>query len=122
MLLASGLDSSQLLVVLHEHLDAHKVGQSELVDLLEQALTDAEQAIVIKAYQQALEHAPTRPHPHLGRGGLVFRLDALRDRLLDVMDGRNVSVPRVARRRIIPGRWGSYWLGQPQDHDDREAS
>jgi hypothetical protein len=123
--LASGLDSAQMLAVLHEHIDAHKAGQSELVGLLEEALSDAEQAIVIKAYQHALEHAPTRPHPHLGRGGLVFRIDALRDRLLDVMDGRNVSVPRVARRQITPGRWGSYWLGQPhdQDHDhDREAS
>jgi hypothetical protein len=119
--LASGLDSEQMLGVLHEQIEAHKAAQSDLVALLETALSDGEQAIVITAYQAALEHAPTRPHPHLGRGGLVFRIDAIRDRLLDVMDGRNVSVPRVARRQIIPGRWGAYWLGQPHDRD-REAS
>jgi hypothetical protein len=119
--LASGLDSAQLLNVLHEHIDAHKTAQVELVEQLEQSLNDAEQAIVITAYQEALEHAPTRPHPHLGRGGLIFRLDTLRDRLLDVMDGRNVSVPRVARRQIIPGRWGSYWLGQQHNHDRRAS-
>ena len=42
---ASGLDSTQMLTVLHEHIDAHKAGQSELVGLLEGALSDAEQAI-----------------------------------------------------------------------------
>lgn len=119
--LASGLDNTRLLSVLHENIEAHKVAQGELVGLLEEALSDAEQAIVINAYSDALEHAPTRPHPHLGRGRLLFRLDALRDRLLDVMDGRNVSVPRVERRQITPGRWGSYWLGQQHNHD-RKAS
>lgn len=115
--LASGLNNTRLLTVLHENIEAHKAAQSDLVGRLEETLSAAEQAIVINAYQQALEHAPTRPHPHLGRGRLIFRIDAIRDRLLDVMDGRNVSVPRVERRQIMPGRWGSYWLGQQHDRD-----
>jgi hypothetical protein len=72
-------------------------------------------------YERALTHAPTRPHPHLSRGGLLFRLDALRDSVLDMMDGRHVPVPRQPRRRrLIPGRWGAYFLGQPQD-EHRDA-
>jgi hypothetical protein len=118
--LASGLDSGRMLGVLHEHLVAHQIVQAELVDALERELSDAEQSIVITAYQRALEHAPTRPHPHLGRGPLMFRLDAMRDRVLDVMDGRTSTVPRVPRHQIVPGRWGAYLLGQ--QHIDRDAS
>jgi hypothetical protein len=54
----------------------------------------------------------------------MFRLDGLRDRILDVMDGRRVPVPRLAKRHITPGRWGSYFLGQPheQSAETRDAS
>jgi hypothetical protein len=33
------------------------------------------------------------------------------------MDGRHVPVPRLPRRTIMPGRWGHYLLGHPDDTD-----
>jgi hypothetical protein len=90
----------------------------EVTDRLSAALDDDAQARLIDDYSSALEHAPTRPHPHLSHAGpftaLVFWLDRTRDKLLDTMDGRHVPVPRVPRRSHQVGRWGSYLLGQPQ--------
>lgn len=73
-------------------------------------------ATAVAAYEQHLRRAPTRPHPHAPtRGALgvaAFRLGALRDRVLDTMDGRHVPVPRPARPVREPGRWGRYLLGE----------
>ena len=69
----------------------------------------------LAAYQHALAKAPTRPHPYAPRrgvlGAVAFRLDSLRDRILNTMDGRPVPVPR--QRRPVPetGRWSQYLLG-----------
>jgi hypothetical protein len=115
--LASGLNSDRLFDSLRSLVDEHHVAEGELVDRLLVALSADGQAALIKSYESALEHAPTRPHPHLHRGGLMFRLDGLRDRILDAMDGRHVPVPRLARHHVTPGRWGSYFLGQPHDQD-----
>ena len=69
-------------------------------------------------YLEAFVKAPTRPHPHLPHhgvaGGIAFRVDAVRDHLLDTMDGRHVPLPRQAREPRTSGRWSSYLLGQMQ--------
>jgi hypothetical protein len=115
--LASGLNSERLFDSLRSLVDEHHVAEGELVDRLVEALSADGQAALIASYESALEHAPTRPHPHLHRGVLMFRLDGLRDRILDAMDGRHVPVPRLTRHHVTPGRWGSYFLGQPHDQD-----
>jgi hypothetical protein len=118
--LASGLSSDRLATSLRSLVDEHHRAESDLVDRLVEVLSPAEQATLADSYESALEHAPTRPHPHLSGGGLMFRIDSLRDRILDAMDGRHVPVPRLTRDHIIPGRWGSYFLGQPH-HDSRDT-
>jgi hypothetical protein len=118
--LASGLNADRMIDNLRELVDEHVKAQAQLVERLVQTLDDAARTELIAAYETALAHAPTRPHPHLHRGGLMFRLDALRDRVLDAMDGRHAPVPRFAKDRIVPGRWGSYLLGQPHDPDRSE--
>jgi hypothetical protein len=120
--LASGLNSDRLFTSLRTLVDEHHIAQNQLVDRLVDTLSEAEQSELIRSYESALEHAPTRPHPHLSRGGLMFRLDSLRDRILDAMDGRHVPVPRLTKDHIKPGRWGSYLLGQQHDgqsHDEK---
>jgi hypothetical protein len=113
--LAAGLNSDRLFASLRALVDEHHLAESELVDRLVDALSPAAQVELISSYESALEHAPTRPHPYLSRGGLMFRVDGLRDRILDAMDGRHVPVPRLVKQHITPGRWGSYFLGQPHN-------
>lgn len=110
--LASNLSAQRLRDRLADLIGEHQDIQRQIVDGLEQTLDAQEVSALTNEYSDALAHAPTRPHPHLHRG-LLFRLDAIRDRILDTMDGRHVPVPRIARTRITPGRWGSYLLGQP---------
>lgn len=113
--LAAGLSSDRLFDSVRALIEEMHATEDRMVDGLDATLSPPAQLLLIASYESALEHAPTRPHPHLSRGGLLFRLDGLRDRILDAMDGRHVPVPRLARHHITPGRWGSYFLGQPQD-------
>jgi hypothetical protein len=112
--LAGGLSSERLSDRLVELIKQHREVQRRIVDALEASLDDSAMRQLVESYETALAHAPTRPHPHL-HAGLMFRLDALWDRILDTMDGRHVPIPRVRRPRITPGRWGAYLLGQPHD-------
>jgi hypothetical protein len=103
---------------LHERLsrlvEEHSAVQTRIVDAIDRALDPAETASLARDYAEALAHAPTRPHPHL-HSRLLYRLDALRDHVLDTMDSRHVPFPRMPKARIIPGRWGSYLLGQQHE-------
>jgi hypothetical protein len=119
--LASGLSSDKLFAGLRELVEEHHIAESALMDRLVETMNPPEQSKLIASYESALEHAPTRPHPHLSRGGLMFRFDGLRDRILDAMDGRHVPVPRLRKEHIKPGRWGSYFMGQQHD-EERDAS
>lgn len=112
--LAGGLSSERLSERLVELVREHRAVQSRIIDALEEVLDGAAMRDLVRSYEEALAHAPTRPHPHL-RTGLMFRLDALWDRILDTMDGRHVPIPRVRRPRINSGRWGAYLLGQQHD-------
>jgi hypothetical protein len=70
---------------------------------------------VLDRYNHALTHGPTRPHPygpHRGLlGRLAYRVDALRDHVLDTMDGRTNPMPKTPALHKTPGRWGKYLLG-----------
>jgi hypothetical protein len=53
--------------------------------------------------------------PHRGLlGAVAFKVDAMRDNVMDTMDGRHVPAPRTQRRPIKSGRWGNYVLGEMQ--------
>src|SRR3954451_13998482 len=116
--LASGRDSERVRTAILSRLDAH--AELELVRLaaLADVLAEEEQRSLAEAYLDALVQAPTRPHPHLPHHGLsgaiAFRVDAVRDRLLDTMDSRHVPLPRLPHESRNPGRGGSYLLGQMQ--------
>lgn len=93
---------------------AHVEAERALVGRLQGPLTPAEHGALGSRLDRALRHAPTRPHPygpHTSRlTPLAFRLRALADHTLDVMDNRRGAdhPPPVPVR---PGKWGAYLLG-----------
>jgi len=116
--LASGLDGERIRRAIAARLDAHAELEHARLTALAEVLDDVEQVRLAGAYLDALVKAPTRPHPHLPHhgvaGAIAFRVDAVRDRLLDTMDSRHVPLPRAQHEARRPGRWGSYLLGQMQ--------
>jgi len=116
--LASGLDAKRLRGALLDSLRLHSQIEHQRLEGLAVVLEDRDQRALANAYLDALAHAPTRPHPHLPHNGLAgaiaFRVDALRDRVMDTMDARHVPLPRPRSEQRRPGRWGSYLLGQMQ--------
>jgi hypothetical protein len=119
--LAAGLSPDKLDETLRRLVGEHREVESQLIDVLSRALSPADQAALVETYEHALSHAPTRPHPHTSHGALMFRLDGIRDRILDAMDGRTVPVPRRPRARIMPGRWGAYLLGEQHESAPPDA-
>jgi hypothetical protein len=117
--LASNLSPDGLTDRLTQLVDEHSDVQRRIVDAIDKALDPAETASLARGYADALVHAPTRPHPHL-HSRVLFHLDAMRDRILDTMDSRHVPIPRVPKARVIPGRWGSYLLGQQHELTEAE--
>lgn len=114
--LAAQLDEGRLADMLRRALDRHAMAERDLVNGLVERLDDVAVNELMASYDDALRHAPTRPHPHMPHrglfGALAFRVDALRDKLMDTMDGRHVPAPRTLRETPNPGRWGSYLLGE----------
>jgi hypothetical protein len=116
--LAAQLDEGRLDGGLRRALDRHASAERDLVAGLIERLGADDVDALMTAYDDALRHAPTRPHPHTPHrgllGALAFRVDAVRDKLMDTMDGRHVPAPRTSRETPKPGRWGSYLLGEMQ--------
>src|SRR4051794_19377048 len=100
-----------------ELLDELAIAEAAVFTRLFDGLDADAAAAVVSAYEHALSVAPTRPHPHSPQrgalGAVAFRLGAVRDRILNTMDGRTVPVPRPRRPVAQPGRWGQYLLGGP---------
>jgi hypothetical protein len=119
--LAAGHNPSQLTDDLRALVAEHIAAETAMVARLVQAMSDADQFALVTAYTSALAHAPTRPHLHVHRGGLMFWLDGLRDHILDAMDGRHVPIPHETKKHVTPGRWGSYLLGQPHGDQHPDA-
>jgi len=114
--LAAQLDAKRLENELRRALDRHIAAESDLVHGLIDRMQRADADELMASYEDVLRQAPTRPHPYAPHRGLLgaaaFRIDALRDRVMDVMDGRNVPSPRRSRSATEPGRWGRYLLGE----------
>src|SRR3954447_2550072 len=119
--LAAGLDVERLRTAIVARLDAHAEIEHARLAALADILGEDEQRRLADSYLDALVKAPTRPHPHLPHrgitGAIAFRVDAVRDRVLDTMDSRHVPLPRGPHETRTPGRWGSYLLGQMQPED-----
>jgi hypothetical protein len=120
--LAAGLDTERLRAILLERLEAHAETEHARLAALSAVLSVGEERSLAESYLDALVKAPTLPHPHVSHKGVVgaiaFRVEAVRDRLLDTMDGRHVPLPRATHEPRTPGRWGSYLLGQMQPGRD----
>ena len=116
--LAANLDTERLMDALRDAIADHARYECSWVSDLLDASDDKTRADLQSSYEEALTHAPTRPHPHAPHDGVLgaaaFRLDAMRDKVLDTMDGRHVPTPRRGRKRVTPGRWGHYFLGGMQ--------
>jgi hypothetical protein len=119
--LATEMSPDRLASELRSLVTEHRTAETALLVRLSDALSDDAQSALIESYESALGHGPTRPHPHMHGGGLIFWLDSLRDRILDTMDGRHVPMPKVTKEHVTPGRWGAYLLGQPHDQAHRDA-
>lgn len=115
---AGHVDTERLLGRLRQQVDRHAAGEHEVLSRLAGVLSGVEQQYLVRRFDECVQRAPTRPHlvvPHAGPlGALAFRLDALRDRILDAMDGRHTPTPRRAPHQHRPGRWGHYALGRPE--------
>ncbi|WP_041938743.1 MULTISPECIES: hemerythrin domain-containing protein [Frankia] len=95
----------------------HARAEDGLLRELTERLSDADRQHLVDRFADAMRHAPTRPHPHLGHGGifggsLAIRLLGSFDHLLDVMDSREVAGAPV-RAPAPAGLWGWYLLGRP---------
>jgi hypothetical protein len=114
--LAAQLDSKRLELELLRALERHSRAEHDLIGGLIERISTEEADELMASYDEALRQAPTRPHPYAPHRGLLgaaaFRIDALRDKVMDTMDGRNVPAPRRSRRTTEPGRWGRYVLGE----------
>lgn len=98
-------------------LDAHAREEDALLRDLEQRLPLIEQDRLVERFATVMRHAPTRPHPHLGHGGITGNSYTIRvlgtiDHLMDVMDAREVAGSPV-RAPAPAGLWGWYLLGRP---------
>ena len=93
---------------------AHVEAERALVSRLQGRLAPAEQDALGTRLDSALRHAPTRPHPygpHTSRlTPLAFRLRALADHTLDVMDNRR-GADHPPPAPVRPGKLGAYLLG-----------
>lgn len=114
--LAASLSENHLDNVLRVAISDHARAERAVLGQLVSTLPDEDLDALVSAYAQALQQAPTRPHPHAPHHGVLgaaaFRVDAWRDRLMNTMDSRHVPTPRVAHEPAHPGRWGRYLLGQ----------
>jgi hypothetical protein len=89
---AVGLPARAVCTALRQQLNSYWPAEQALVAWVEDRLAIQGRDQAARAYQRALAHAPTRPHPRCPRSGplrhLAFWLHSRWDRLLDTMDSR----------------------------------
>jgi hypothetical protein len=106
------MDAARLTRSLVELATIHARAERALLRRMSEHLSVPEQRLLLQDYRRALEHAPTRPHPHMphtGRlGALAFAVDGRRDRLMDGLDGRYAPTRSRARRPRKLSRWASF--------------
>lgn len=107
---------SELEKAVEKALRRHARYEHGAVEELARLLPEDEQAALAERVEHAVKHAPTRPHPDAPVRGpmaaLAYRVEAGADHLRDLMDNRHVPSPRDVPVPLVPGRWGSYLMGQ----------
>jgi hypothetical protein len=123
--LAAGLNGPRISASLVTLVTEQAAQEHALLRRLAAQLTAEEQERIVVAYEHALEHAPTRPHPHAPHGAplaaLAYYVNARRDRVMDALDSRPVPTPHPARKPPRGGRWSEYLAGRSSagtDHGD----
>jgi hypothetical protein len=123
---AEGMDVDRLQDVLMADVAAYIHAERDLVGRLDATLTAPQRKSLVEHYTAALRNAPTRPHPYVphprGLAGTTFRMCAVWDRALDVMDNRIIPGPPARRRTTPLSRWGGYLLGSPQFEETPRAA
>jgi len=101
---AADMDVGRLQRDLRRQIEAYVECERELARQLDDAMTPPQRRELVHHLTAAMTHAPTRPHPYTphprGLAGLVLRARSLWDRVLDVMDNR--QVPGAATRPASP--------------------
>ena len=119
-------DVAELERAVRSRLEEHAEREHGLLEQLLAVLDVEERADLGRRLATALAHAPTRPHPHsphpLWAGGVLHRLEAMADRLRDLMDGRDVPTPHEVRPPLQPGHWGSYVMARPFAAEGTDAA
>ena len=102
------LDEARAVAALVPSVQAQARKERRVLQRLADRLSCDEQRQVAAAYQDALQHAPTRPHPHSPHGArlaaLAFHVNAWRDRVMDTLDSRHLPTPRPRREPLRSGR------------------
>jgi hypothetical protein len=113
--LAANIDVHGLNAAVLERVTPHRALVAELMARLDEMMPAHEHPAVAAAYSHALAAAPTRPHPHVPHRGplaaVAFRVDALRDRVLNTLDSRHVPTPHEHRPPRRAGKWSRYLMG-----------
>ena len=122
----SRLAVEPLVADVRTRLDEHTRGEHDLLAALAGTLTAADVEALTAAYTAAVDHAPTRPHPlnpdRPGLRGIAFRLDAIVDRVRDLLDNRHAPTRRPRRPPRAPGKWGLYLLGSGGGRENPDGS
>jgi Hemerythrin HHE cation binding domain len=107
---------SELRADLEALFETHKRTEEALLARLESVWSADERKEWTTKFENAMRHAPTRPHPHLPRSHALLTpavgLSARWDHILDTLDARAVA-GRPVRQPGPPGLWGWYLLGRP---------
>jgi hypothetical protein len=123
---AIDLEVEQLQDRLAQLVEVSRRTELDLARRLDRTLSTEHRAAVVHSLAAAMAHAPTRPHPYLphsmGLGKLTFRMSALWDRALDVMDNRRVpgTTPRRRPKRRLT-LWDRYVLAPSFDETTQRA-
>jgi len=104
-------------------LDAHAGTELSMIEVLDRSLTPDQMRTVLGRYRDALQHGPTRPHPHGRHTGAVepfmFALNSASDRIMDALDSRPSPLPRTPKAPRRLGKWSLYVLGVGSPNTDR---
>ncbi len=107
-------------------LDAHDRSELSMIEVLDRSLTPDQMRTVLDRYRDALQHGPTRPHPHGRHAGaiepLMFALNSAADRIMDALDSRPSPLPRTPRSPRRLGKWSLYVLGVGSTGTDEPRS
>lgn len=102
------LDQPRVTATLIKSVEAQARREQLVLQRLAERLSPDEQQHIAASYQDTLQHAPTRPHPHSPHGArlgaLAFHINAWRDHVMDTLDSRHLPTPQRHREPLRSAR------------------